>query len=157
MKDERIAQHIHKSHERPRNGDVQSADPFITQGETHCSECNRPVSQGLKALGKTVHKEHFRCSFCQRSLFDGRFWEKDEVPCCEGCAMLNTDVCTSCSQKIGDEMYTAAMAKAWHVNCFRCVRSGCHVVLDSKFYIIDGLPYCPNCVQKKVDSHMQGT
>ena len=55
--------------------------------------CSKEVSGGCSALGKTFHKECFKCSNCKEKL-ENRFFSAEDKPFCERCYKVSKDFST---------------------------------------------------------------
>jgi hypothetical protein len=94
-----------------------------------CNKCGKPIqSSFIKVLGKAWHAEHFACEFCQRSLVNTAFFEKDGKLYCQlDYKNLVGTKCTVC----GDVIEGTFLKNYWNdVYCARHQKD---------------LPSCSNC------------
>lgn len=108
-----------------------------------CFVCETPVIRdGIMALGKTYHAEHFFCALCSQTFEqqDGgstEFVEKDNLawhPKCYEEKFSTSYMCRKCKQRIkaGEQVMTMGTGSHFHPECFLCAH--CKGSLAHGFY-----------------------
>ncbi|KAG8224514.1 hypothetical protein J437_LFUL004205 [Ladona fulva] len=108
-----------------------------------CSDCNQEImSNGVFALSKMWHPEHFKCNECQKPITTDKFYEKDGHPYCENDFNSLFQVkCAKCKDPINDQSYINALNKTWHTHHFFCTE--CEKPLVGSTYMEkESNPYC---------------
>ncbi|CAG9532570.1 unnamed protein product [Cercopithifilaria johnstoni] len=128
-----------------------------------CTNCDKPIKRGkmLRARGSSYHAECFVCTVCNKCLDDVPFSadSANNIHCVKCFHEKSTPRCSICSKQFmpdkDDEESDriVAMAKNFHVNCYRC--EDCHVQLNSEIegqgcYPLDEHLYCKNCNSKRL-------
>jgi len=115
-----------------------------------CAVCECDIfGEVMHAMNKTYHPEHFTCVICSNELGGGTFVHKNEKFYCQSChEEYFQPKCAKCNQPI-TEVYTTAMDKKWHLDCFQC--QGCNRPFgDETFQEHKGDPYCNACYQDTI-------
>lgn len=111
-----------------------------------CSGCRKPIlgAEQINAMGRSYHKEHFRCSTCGVQIGSGNFFEKEGQPQCENCYQSHfCQKCFHCNSPISNQVLTA-LGKSWHPTCFICTNC-LNPFADGSFFEKEGRPYCGVC------------
>ena len=122
-----------------------------------CHSCQQPVnSDGVEALGRIWHREHFTCVECDCPLTDGFYAGErvegrgEEIMCKEHFMQLCLPSCTRCGETVQDGL--RACDGVWHAECFRC--DTCDKVLTDEFFEEDGRPYCEEHAPQMIGNHV---
>lgn len=108
-----------------------------------CHYCTTPVIRdGIKALGRVYHAEHFFCALCSQTFTDDAgegttFVEKDDMawhPKCYEEKFSTSYLCRKCKKRIvaGGQVITMGTGSHFHPECFQCAH--CKASLDQGFY-----------------------
>eukprot|EP01128_Nolandella_sp_AFSM9_P010434 TRINITY_DN7209_c0_g1_i1.p1 TRINITY_DN7209_c0_g1~~TRINITY_DN7209_c0_g1_i1.p1 ORF type:complete len:646 (-),score=72.76 TRINITY_DN7209_c0_g1_i1:93-1982(-) len=62
----------------------------------------------------------------------------------QGVVSAPPSVCPGCDKKLSGKVYRA-IGRRWHEACFACGNCKSQIILPSKFFAKDGVPYCQNC------------
>lgn len=138
--DTSLNSHLHQHQVLADNSSITTTDPNKV---IICHECNDRVrGQVITALGRSYHKEHFKCAHCNQELGTTNFYERDNLPYCErDYQALFSPKCAACSGPILDKV-TIALDKSFHPEHFVCAHCGCQFEQDDGFHEKDGKPYC---------------
>eukprot|EP01090_Pellita_catalonica_P007875 TRINITY_DN1848_c0_g1_i2.p3 TRINITY_DN1848_c0_g1~~TRINITY_DN1848_c0_g1_i2.p3 ORF type:complete len:140 (+),score=24.21 TRINITY_DN1848_c0_g1_i2:43-420(+) len=124
-------------------------------GEEVCSKCAKNFAgkkAGVTAFGRLWHKECFTCIDCENRLFSfSKFLDKKGSPQCMVCSKKESEapkICSGCSGKIQDKVWTTFEGKFYHNACFKC--DGCEKGLESNDVFEDsGKLWHLECFSKK--------
>ncbi|CAF1182863.1 unnamed protein product [Adineta ricciae] len=101
-----------------------------------CQQCLRAISVGKSVIynGKSYHPDCFRCGQCRKIMYESRFYQVDNKPCCSECHEKNfTSRCAKCDRSIVD-FYTTYKGKHYHTHCFVCSKCRRIIEENEKFY-----------------------
>ena len=114
-----------------------------------CPTCNEVVTEGddgVHAIGKNWHRDHFVCAHCNGHFPDGVYFTKDaddgrgELPYCEADFNdLFLPKCDSCNLPVKDGL--AACGASWHREHFVCTLCG-EGFPDGQYFQHENKPYC---------------
>jgi paxillin len=111
-----------------------------------CSVCGLKiydVNDAITVLGKTFHKDHFRCKNCNIVLTKNSFFERAGDPWCEKC--LNEKhllpKCAYCGDAIEGKCIKA-LSHSWHPEHFFCSQCGKCFGPNEEFMESNGKAYC---------------
>ncbi|KJE92954.1 hypothetical protein CAOG_03826 [Capsaspora owczarzaki ATCC 30864] len=134
---------------------LSSSIPSLAAGNSGamsfvCHDCNGAIGTGtewISAIGRVYHKEHFVCHQCKQPFGSGRFLDKEGRLYCEhDYEALFGRVCAGCHVAIASgENAINALGRSWHADHFRCTH--CSEKLESKFVVLDNLPYHKHCAE----------
>jgi len=134
---------------------VDRKDSFDSSGllkelnriKRQCFGCSGEVeSGGCTAVGKTYHKECFKCSNC-KTVLQAKFFTEGDKPMCEYCYKeLTCPLCCLCGKLVdGDGVKMKGEEKVYHTHCLTC--SYCTNTIEGKFFTIDGQVVCGACAR----------
>jgi len=109
-----------------------------------CATCKGQIKgKVVSCLGKTWHPEHFICQAgCKKLLDPNRFFEKNNLPCCENCHRESfVPRCAYCGDVITEKCITA-LGTTWHTDHFFCCQCAVQFPAGSGFLEKDGKAYC---------------
>eukprot|EP00668_Euglena_longa_P002239 GGOE01002585.1.p1 GENE.GGOE01002585.1~~GGOE01002585.1.p1 ORF type:complete len:329 (+),score=35.29 GGOE01002585.1:150-1136(+) len=92
-------------------------------GTDVCHGCARLIQEEVTtaAMGKTWHRDCFRCSKCARPIRENKFRSDGCEPLHINCKLADSvRICVGCYQLITGLDITEAMGELWHPDCFRC-------------------------------------
>ncbi|UJR24805.1 hypothetical protein I4U23_006180 [Adineta vaga] len=97
-----------------------------------CQQCFKTITVGksVNYQGKIYHPDCFRCGHCEKIMYESKFYQADNKPCCRDChEKYFTPKCAKCNRSIL-ERYTTFKGQNYHINCFVC--SKCRHIIDEK-------------------------
>lgn len=108
-----------------------------------CHYCTTPVIRdGIRALGRVYHAEHFFCALCSQTFMDDSgdgttFVEKDGMAWHAKCyeeKFSTSYLCRKCKKRIeaGGQVITMGTGSHFHPECFQCAH--CKGSLEKGFY-----------------------
>jgi len=116
------------------------------RNKEHCQKCSYIIASNsaMEVDGKLWHPECFTCTICAIPL--KKFYEKDNKLFCNNCIpQAAGHKCARCSKPLGD-VYTKAIGKVWHEECFLC--QSCGKGIGETFVQREGFPYCDDCEKR---------
>jgi len=127
----------------PTANPTQKSNPQKQVRKIICATCKGQIKgKVVSCLGKTWHPEHFICSGCKKLLDPNRFFEKNNLPCCENCHRESfVPRCAYCGDVITEKCITA-LGTTWHTDHFFCCQCAVQFPAGSGFLEKDGKAYC---------------
>eukprot|EP00092_Neocalanus_flemingeri_P033618 GFUD01036546.1.p1 GENE.GFUD01036546.1~~GFUD01036546.1.p1 ORF type:complete len:566 (-),score=130.78 GFUD01036546.1:276-1925(-) len=84
-----------------------------------CYSCSEEVqSGGCSAIGRTYHKDCFKCSNC-KTVLEAKFFTEEDQPLCENCYKGEEKNCDVCSRPIEGDCLVSN-GKNFHSKCMEC-------------------------------------
>eukprot|EP00092_Neocalanus_flemingeri_P065085 GFUD01079076.1.p1 GENE.GFUD01079076.1~~GFUD01079076.1.p1 ORF type:complete len:286 (+),score=81.27 GFUD01079076.1:45-860(+) len=97
--------------------DLPPPPPPVQSGE--CYSCSEEVqSGGCSAIGRTYHKDCFKCSNC-KTVLEAKFFTEEDQPLCENCYKNEEKNCDVCSRPIEGDCLVSN-GKNFHSKCMEC-------------------------------------
>eukprot|EP00013_Stygamoeba_regulata_P023919 CAMPEP_0177652570 /NCGR_PEP_ID=MMETSP0447-20121125/13208_1 /TAXON_ID=0 /ORGANISM="Stygamoeba regulata, Strain BSH-02190019" /LENGTH=444 /DNA_ID=CAMNT_0019155839 /DNA_START=41 /DNA_END=1375 /DNA_ORIENTATION=- len=113
-----------------------------------CHACRKPiVGNGVTAMGRMYHPEHFVCAHCHKPFPNMQFREHGGQPYCEmHYGELFAEKCAKCNRPVVDQVIHQ-WGKYWHPEHFVC--QACERILaHENFFEWEAKPMCGHCYHR---------